>query len=426
MEYRDHRGASLRRREVGAALLAYLAGQALVWAIVGIVAGIRAEKAAGQAGFLREVTGMIPIALPASLLASGIALLLVLRRWRRRFGSIAVSRMLGLSWGPRHQLLRGIASGAALAIVALPLVALMSHKPETPDLTTQLAMSSNSAMIAWILSAVLLAPPIEELMFRGVFLGGLAQTWSLGAAALVSGITFWLMHGPEFVHWQAALSIGMLTLLATYFRLRTRILGPSVAAHFGYNLIIAGMVALAMIARPGQSKWAGLCDPAGSSSACAQGEQRQLGRAAEPGRYAGGSHSSRDVQGSEGVAIPSLEEAAGADRLDRRQEGNTNLASVGVTGQQQSRPGGNSFGGVLREDGRMDQPDFSRSARQLSSRGDNVGTPGGRIIQSYQAQPRPAHIDGLGPIHQEVDAGGAVGLVTRAPLDLGSIFPVTE
>jgi membrane protease YdiL (CAAX protease family) len=107
-----------------------------------------------------------------------------------------------------------------------------------------------------MISAVLLAPPIEELMFRGALLGGLADTGNIRKAAIISGTTFWLMHGPEFVHWPAAVAIGLLTVLATVLRLRHRSLGPAIAAHFGYNLILAGVISLAMLAGPEKARWA--------------------------------------------------------------------------------------------------------------------------------------------------------------------------
>jgi membrane protease YdiL (CAAX protease family) len=313
---------TLRRRQVGGALLAYLAGQGLVWLVVGFVAVSRAGKAAGSAGLLREVGALIPVALPASLVASAVALVLVLQRWRREVGSVALTQMLGLSWGTTRQLLRAGMAGAALAIVVLPLVSALSNTRQPPDVTTQLALSSRSAWGAWMLSAVLLAPPIEELMFRGAFLGGLAQSWSLRAAAITSGLTFWLMHSPEFVHWPAAVSIGLLTVLTTTLRLRTRILGPSVAAHFGYNLMIAMLVSLAMLVHPTSSRWSRLDQRsrfapilASAASSCGQGEDRQLRRAAKPSRDSGGPDAAGDVEWREGVSIPSLEKPTSADRF---------------------------------------------------------------------------------------------------------------
>jgi membrane protease YdiL (CAAX protease family) len=245
----------LHRRDAAIALLAYVGAQALVWTVAGLIAAAKTGTA-DQAGMLRALAKLLPVFLPASLIAGVIATLLVLRNWQKRLGAGALGGILGLSWGRRRHMLNGALAGAALALFVLPLMSLMADRPEPPNLVTQLTGSSRSALQAWMLSAVLLAPPIEELVFRGALLGSLTVTWNLRAAALVSGTAFWLMHGPEFVHWPAALAIGLLTVLATWLRVKHRSLGPPVAAHFGYNLVVAGFISLALMAKPEGTRWA--------------------------------------------------------------------------------------------------------------------------------------------------------------------------
>jgi membrane protease YdiL (CAAX protease family) len=248
-------GGGLRRRDVISALVAYLGAQVLVWSIVGVIAAARAGRG-GHSDLLQALTRLVPVALPGSLVAGGIALLLVLRRWRKWLGAAALGGILGLSRSRPRQVFNGVLGGAALAVLILPLMALVVDRAEPPDLMTQLAGSSNSALRAWMISAVLLAPPIEELMFRGVLFGALANTWNIRAAAFISGTTFWLMHGPEFVHWPAAVAIGLLTIFATWLRVRSRSLGPSIAAHFGYNLVLATVISIALVSRAGGTRWA--------------------------------------------------------------------------------------------------------------------------------------------------------------------------
>jgi len=247
----------LRRRDVVMALLLYLGAEAVVWTIVGVIAAVSAGTTEDHASILRALMALVPVALPASLIAGGLAVLLVLSRWRKRLGARTLADLLGLSRSGPRQATNGILAGAALALFILPVMGLLADPAEPPDVMTQLAGSSSAALRAWVLSAVLLAPPIEELMFRGVLLGGLAETWNIRAAAVISGATFWLMHGPEFVHWPAAVAIGLLTILATWLRVRSGSLGPSIGAHFGYNLVLATVVWLAMTYGPEKSRWAG-------------------------------------------------------------------------------------------------------------------------------------------------------------------------
>jgi CAAX protease family protein len=231
----------LRPRNVFAALGVYLAAQIVVWIIVATITVVRMGPASlGQERLIHAVWSSVIIALPASLITGGIAVLLLIRKWSRRLGAPVVARILGLSWGSKRQIGAALATGAALSILAIPLMALAPEAPADP--ISQVVTSSISARWAWICSAVLLAPPIEELMFRGVMLGGLARTWNVRAAAVVSGGTFWLLHSPEWIRWPAAVAIGLLTIVVTLLRLRTKALGPSVAAHFAYNLVLAGLL----------------------------------------------------------------------------------------------------------------------------------------------------------------------------------------
>jgi membrane protease YdiL (CAAX protease family) len=267
---------SLRRRDVIVALLIYVGTQAVVWTVVGVIAALRAGNVEDQASLFRALMALVPVALPGSLIVGGLAVLLVLRSWRKRLGARALADLLGLSRSRPRQVTNGILAGAALALFILPVMGLVADPAEPPDVMTQLAGSSSAALRAWVLSAVLLAPPIEELMFRGVLLGGLAATWNIRAAAVISGATFWLMHGPEFVHWPAAVAIGLLTILATWLRVRSRSLGPSIGAHFGYNLVLATVVWLATVYGPGESRWADDQHLRLPSPCCVQDENREV------------------------------------------------------------------------------------------------------------------------------------------------------
>jgi membrane protease YdiL (CAAX protease family) len=305
--------AGLRRRDLAIAFFAYFGAQALVWAVAGVFASLRVGNPSQTADLVRALTRVVPIALPGSFLAGGLALILVLGRWKRRLGGGSLAGLVGLSWGnPRH-LRHGVLAGAALAFLVLPLMGLTADRGQSPEMVTQLVSSSRGALRSWIFSAVLLAPPIEELMFRGVLLGGLARTWNLRAAAIISGAIFWLMHLPEFVHWPVPLAIGLLTILATLFRLQSGALGPAIAAHLGYNLILAGMLSLALLVKPPQSRWAS--SPGEFPSATPQGEDRELRRAAETSGNRGRAHAARYIKRSEGVAIPAFKETTGAYRL---------------------------------------------------------------------------------------------------------------
>ena len=105
----------LRRRDVVTALVAYLGAQVLVWSIVGVMAAARAAKGGSHGDFVQALSGLVPVALPGSLVAGGVALLLVLRRWRKRLGAAALG---GFSGSPGAGLDRS--STAFWAVPRLP------------------------------------------------------------------------------------------------------------------------------------------------------------------------------------------------------------------------------------------------------------------------------------------------------------------
>ncbi len=233
----------MRLRHVTAAFAGYLAGQAVVWLGAVMVVTARLGTEADEEAIMEGMKPLLPAVLPVSVVAGGLGALWAIRIWGKRLDPRAFIETVALRLGTRRQLQRGILAGGALGLVALVVMPYVPYTPSSPDLMDEFLSSPGPARWSWILSAVILAPPVEELVFRGVLLGGLARIWSLRMAAIVSGITFWAMHAPEWLrYWPAAVAIAMMTVIVTLLRIRTRALGPSVAAHSAYNLLMASVV----------------------------------------------------------------------------------------------------------------------------------------------------------------------------------------
>jgi membrane protease YdiL (CAAX protease family) len=93
------------------------------------------------------------------------------------------------------------------------------------------------------LAAVALAPPVEELLFRGLLYGGYRRSFGPVWAAVLTTILFCLMHIGKIMHSPlAAVGIPVMAMAALWFRLRSAAIGPAVAAHLGYNAAIALVV----------------------------------------------------------------------------------------------------------------------------------------------------------------------------------------
>lgn len=227
--------------DAGKALGWFIGAQIVIWILAATFAVMTAPSPANSARMNAMLADLLPVALPASLAASALALTVVLRQWRDSLGPVAFNWVLVPTLGTARQLLVGIASGAVLGSVYLATTKLVSyHDTGPPSLVSQAAGTPGPGRWAWLVAVVLLAPPLEEALFRGALLGALRESWGLWWAAIVCGVLFWLLHAPEWIrYWPAAVSIGVLTLVVTLLRVRTRSLGPSVAAHFAYNSVLA-------------------------------------------------------------------------------------------------------------------------------------------------------------------------------------------
>src|SRR6476620_10521894 len=70
----------LRTRDVVAAFIAYFGAQALVWAVAGVLAALRVGNPNNTTELIRALGRVVPLALPGSFVAGGLALVLVIAR----------------------------------------------------------------------------------------------------------------------------------------------------------------------------------------------------------------------------------------------------------------------------------------------------------------------------------------------------------
>ncbi len=163
----------------------------------------------------------------------------------RAWGADRGWRTLGL-WPPR-----GVGAGVLGLLVALPVVmsvllatamigyALAGDPPPRVghDLLKTLQESDSAAGTALLLfSAVVIAPVLEELVYRGLLQTGLvsATGWRLRwPAILVTSLIFTVVHGT--VVWQALPGLFVLSLILGWLYERTGSLWPCVTTHAGFN-----------------------------------------------------------------------------------------------------------------------------------------------------------------------------------------------
>lgn len=113
---------------------------------------------------------------------------------------------------------------------------LAGHRPVHQDVAVMAAKVSLDMRILLALLVVCVAPFVEELVFRGVLLSGLASRMRLGWAMLVSAIVFGCVHLPDFKFaWYPVPALVLLGLVLAWLRVRTRSLWPCITLHAANN-----------------------------------------------------------------------------------------------------------------------------------------------------------------------------------------------
>ena len=129
---------------------------------------------------------------------------------------------------PRIVILLVLASlGLLLGIIA-PIIELMPM----PDWLIEILLDmSDRSMFYWIITGVVMAPILEEIIFRGIVLDGLLKNYSPAKAILISSILFAAVHLNP---WQFVTAfIGGLFIGWVYYR--TRNLAYAIIIHAANN-----------------------------------------------------------------------------------------------------------------------------------------------------------------------------------------------
>lgn len=163
-----------------------------------------------------------------------------------------VHRFWPLQWSraelPGFGLVRARGARIYAAAIALGLIVMfaggsltqfLAHGHPVQQDISVLAHSVSPAMrVLLVVLAVCIAPFIEELVFRGVLLSGLARRMPIGWAMLLSAVVFGAAHLPDFKFaWFPVPELVLLGLALAWIRVRARSLWPSIATHATFNLI---------------------------------------------------------------------------------------------------------------------------------------------------------------------------------------------
>jgi membrane protease YdiL (CAAX protease family) len=242
------RPARLGARSASIILLIYLAGQTAGVLFVSLVAGLNSRPTGAPAPTPQEVAAFVrqimPFAVTFGMATGGAAMLIASVRVVRT--ELWDRSPVGAAWavGSWRQIAGGCSAGVLIAFTFVGVSAIPLLRPThfTPGPLARMASTPGLPQILWVVNALLLAPPIEELLFRGVAYGGYRRSFGPGIAAVLATVIFWLLHLTEMIsNLPAALGVGTMALVSLWFRLRSSAVGPAVAAHLGYNALLVAV-----------------------------------------------------------------------------------------------------------------------------------------------------------------------------------------
>lgn len=133
-------------------------------------------------------------------------------------------------------------AGGGLAAASTLLAPHLQPPPESGGPLQEMAAASDLGMGVLILIALLVAPPVEEFLFRGVLYHGLTRRLPPRLAALIVTVIFVALHVYENrAYWPAIASIALVALVLMGLRMRCDSLAPPLAAHFAFNAVLVAV-----------------------------------------------------------------------------------------------------------------------------------------------------------------------------------------
>ncbi len=128
-------------------------------------------------------------------------------------------------------------SGCGLSLF----VALATSRMKTPEnLPMEELFKYRQTALLFMAMAVLVAPLVEETLFRGYLYPLFARSFGIVPGILVTGALFGLMHGAQLGWtWQLVSTLIIVGVVFTIVRARTGTVFASYLMHLGYNSLIS-------------------------------------------------------------------------------------------------------------------------------------------------------------------------------------------
>lgn len=227
------------------AFLAYAGGQLAAGLLAGIAGGVWYSFLHGSARTAEWMKGlMAALIVPAGAFSLVVAGALVF--WIARYaypGELRAGAFAPLgvrSTQPAHLAIAALA-GVLLALLhrygvvaAWPMPAAYLDAP-----IFRAVAGGGFALYLWIVAALVLAPVIEEFVYRGVLFAGFRRSWGVLPAGIVVTLLFLVMHvGDAATYPPSMIALGALAIATLAARVLSDSIAPGIAMHAAYNSVI--------------------------------------------------------------------------------------------------------------------------------------------------------------------------------------------
>jgi membrane protease YdiL (CAAX protease family) len=120
-------------------------------------------------------------------------------------------------------------------------VAVLSSQLKAPENSpVEELFKHRQTALLFIAMAVLVAPLVEETLFRGYLYPLFARTFGITPGIIVTGVLFGLMHGAQLGWtWGLVAMLILVGIVFTFVRARTGSVFASFLMHLGYNSLIS-------------------------------------------------------------------------------------------------------------------------------------------------------------------------------------------
>lgn len=152
---------------------------------------------------------------------------------RHRMGLLRGLRLQDLS---RFRTVRVFVAGMSLQVVSVLLAALLPPPEELSNPMLRFIAYGRWAVAVLFVMAVIMAPFLEEALFRGILLPALRRRMSFVPAAVLVTVLFTALHGLQTSGYLPAMAaIALVGYLLAWLREASGSLWPPVIFHMGFN-----------------------------------------------------------------------------------------------------------------------------------------------------------------------------------------------